>query len=112
MERRKTEGVGYVNTPIGRYQPAEDRKEYSLVNYLIQGTAADCLKEALLRLDSAGLGDGMLLPVHDEVIFEVPAEDAEEAKATIVEAMTDNRWAVPLVVEADGPLARWGDHYR
>ncbi len=111
-QRKHDEGTGYVKTPIGRYQPSEDRKEYSLVNYLIQGTAADVLKEALLRLDAAGLGDAMLLPVHDEIIFEVNQEDVAEATSTIMEVMTDNRWAVPLTVGIDGPLDRWGAKYR
>lgn len=111
-QRLKDEGTAYVKTPIGRLQPADDHRGYSLVNYLIQGTAADVLKEALLRLDAIGLSDAMLVPVHDEIIFEVHESDVEDAKQMIISAMQDDRWAVPLTVGVDGPLSRWGDKYR
>lgn len=111
-ERKEASGAAYVTTPLGRYQPAEDTKDYTLVNYLVQGTAADVLKEALVRLDEAGATDWMILPVHDEVLFDVPAADVDEARHLIATTMPDSRWRSSLSVSVDGPLARWGDHYR
>lgn len=111
-ERQREEGVAYVKTPVGRFQPADDNRGYSLVNYLIQGTAADVLKETLVRLDEAGASDWMLLPVHDEIIFTVPEAETGDAMELISTVMPDDRWAVPLTVGIDGPLKRWGDKHR
>jgi len=110
-ERKRAHGRAFVKTPIGRLEVPRDNKEYALVNSLIQGTAADIFKEALVRLDEAGCGDFMLLPVHDEVIFDVPEESVDEVKDLIIRAMSDDRWAVPVTVGVDGPLDRWGTKY-
>ena len=109
--RKRDEGRAYVKTPIGRLEVSKDDRDYALVNALIQGMAADVFKEALVRLDEAGCGDFMLLPVHDEVIFDVPEDDVDEVKQLITRAMRDDRWAVPITVGIDGPLSRWGDKY-
>lgn len=111
--KRKHDGnVGWVRSPVGRWHPATDGKEYALVNYLVQGTACDILKEALVRLDDAGMGEYMLLPVHDEIIMSVPDEGADEIIAEARAAMTDNRWIVPISVDVEGPLERWGEKYK
>ena len=100
-----------VTTPAGRHQPVDKNYEYRLVNYLIQGTGADILKEKIIALDQAGLGQYMRLPVHDEIIFEVPEEDAVEVAAAAKEIMeVHDRFRCPLTV---GPeiVDRWGDPY-
>ena len=109
--RRLEEGRAYVKTPIGRLELADGDREYALVNALIQGMAADVFKEALVRLDDTDAGQYLLLPVHDEVIVDAPAKDIEEIKRIVVDAMYDDRWAVPLTVGVDGPLDRWGSKY-
>jgi DNA polymerase-1 len=113
-QRLQTEREAYVTTPIGRrhYLPPRDDGFYKLVNYLIQGTAADVLKQKLVALDAAGLGSYLTLPVHDEVIFDVPKDDAEEVARVALQVMQDfDSFAVPLTAGAEfGP--RWGDGYR
>ena len=112
VEQRKREvGRAFVKTPIGRLQVSDDDRDYALVNALIQGMAADVFKEALVRLAESPVGDYLLLPVHDEIIADVPAEDVEEMKQIITTTMRDDRWAVPLTVGIDGPLASWGAKY-
>lgn len=112
-EREHREGVAYVNTPFGRRLPADSGRGYALLNYLLQGHAAELLKRALVRLDAAGLGDALILPIHDEVIASVPSEDAEEAKRLIIECMevNDGSYLVPLLAEGEGPLENWGVKY-
>jgi DNA polymerase-1 len=112
-QRERHEGIAYVHTPFGRRLPADSGRGYTLCNYLLQGHAAELLKRALVRLDNAGLGEALVLPIHDEVIASVPKGDAEEAKRLIVQCMevTDGSYLVPLTAEAEGPLARWGDKY-
>lgn len=107
--RLATEGQAYVLSPLtGRKHVAKDAKEYALVNYLIQGTAAEVFKYKLLELDARGLGEYMVLPVHDEIILDVPKEDAEEVARVVKDTMTDNElFSVPLTAGVD--LAeRWG----
>ena len=113
FQRQRDEGQGYVMTPFGRRLPCDEGRVYSLTNYLLQGHAAEILKDALVRMDAAGLGDYMLLPVHDEVIFSLPEEDAEDAMQTIGTSMSVMEgYAVPMPADPEGPLYRWGDKYR
>lgn len=108
--RLQADGEAWVKTPSGRRQVAENDKAYTLVNFLIQGTAADVLKQALVNLDNAGFGESMLLPVHDEILFTLQDPDVEKE---IVELMEDRtNYQVPLICEAVGGLERWGDKSR
>lgn len=79
--RSKIENVGYVNTIMGRKNPVSKEKSYVGLNALIQGSAADIMKQGLINVDAAvkPLGGIPLLVVHDEVVVEVPSENADEA---------------------------------
>jgi DNA polymerase-1 len=109
-DRFQTEGDAYVKAPIGRIHIAERGKLYTLVNYLIQGAAADVLKMKMLELQQAGLEEFMVLPVHDEVLFDVPHEQVRDVMRTIEAVMPDNTFTVPLTVGVEHH-ARWGDKY-
>lgn len=77
-----------------------------------QGTAADILKQKLVDLEAAGLAQYVLLPVHDEFIFEVPEDSAEEILREAESVMADNEnFAVPITASGE-VLSRWGDPYR
>jgi DNA polymerase-1 len=76
------------------------------MNTPIQGTAADLLKLAMLRLaEPVTPGARMVLTVHDELVFEVPHAEVPEARARIKDAMENvYALAVPLVVDVgSGP---------
>jgi DNA polymerase-1 len=62
-------------------------------------------------MDLAGLGDYMLLPVHDEVIFSVPESEARDVMETIGEVMSITGMAVDVPADPEGPLSRWGEKY-
>lgn len=107
VKRRASEGLGYVTSPLGRRHLSDKGKEYACVNYLIQGTAAEAFKQSLIDLDNSGFGPYMLLPVHDEINFSLPKEQAEDMKADIENIMVRNNYALPLTVE--GSLGNsWG----
>lgn len=111
LRRIAEDGVPWVRTPWGRRQVTDRGSEYKLVNYLIQGTAADVLKDRLVALNNAGLGEYMLLPVHDEVIFDVPTELVDEVSAAVRDVMElRDRFAVPLTIDIK-VVNRWGDKY-
>jgi len=100
-----------VRTRHGRLQRASVDKPYVLTNYLIQGTGADVLKSKIAELSLAGFGKYMVLPVHDEIVFDVPADDAEEIMHDAIDIMTDTTFDPTLTV--DGQIHdRWGDKYR
>jgi DNA polymerase-1 len=81
------------------------------VNYLIQGSAADIFKQTVVDLDRAGLAEHLILPVHDEAVFDVPEGEVEEVARAVVEVFeADRGWTVPLTAGSD-ILDRWGDKY-
>jgi DNA polymerase-1 len=106
---------GYARTLLGRrrYLPeitsgngaVRAEAERMAINAPIQGTAADMMKIAMIRVDRAlrggGLGSRMLLQVHDELLFEAPLSEVEAlaklAQAEMCDAMA---LSVPVGVEA------------
>lgn len=109
-ERAQTEGFPYSRSPLtNRRFMGEEGKEYKLVNFTIQGMAAEILKMKLLELDAAGLGDVLRLPVHDEVIVEVPHEDVAEAVHIMNSVMNDDKLlSIPLTAGVSIG-ERWGE---
>ena len=113
VEQAKADG--YVTTLFGRRRDLPELKssnfnlrsfgERVALNMPIQGTAADIIKAAMVRVDARmraeKLQARLLLQVHDELIVECPAEEAETVKAILVDEMehvVDYR--VPLLVDA------------
>ncbi len=82
---------------------------YKLLNYLIQGSAADQTKQAMIDWDGARDADDLLLaPVHDEVNICAPADIAPAAMRRLRLAMNADRFDVPFRSEGyTGP--NWGD---
>jgi DNA polymerase-1 len=73
--------------------------ERAAVNYIIQGSAAEIMKLALLRLTAQGIMP--VMTVHDEFVLEVPQKDVERMKQVVVHSMsTVTALTVPLLVEA------------
>ncbi len=125
MERMKNlaRKQGYVQTPLGRrcYIPGiNDRNaarrayaERQAINAPLQGGAADVIKRAMVRLApalaGAGLAARLLLQVHDELLLEAPATEAEATAALVGEVMREAAaLSVPLVV-ATGIGANWAE---
>src|SRR5207253_5642557 len=80
-------GRGGVRLSDGRFLPCDRGKEYATLNYDIQGEAARYMKLCLTNMDAAGLTDWLRLPVHDEILLEVPVEHAEEALRVVQDCM-------------------------
>lgn len=108
--RQKTEGVGYARTALTRRKMVADlNKVYALVNWLIQGSAAEVFKDKQLQLDAAGLGQYMIVPVHDEIILDVPDSERDEAIATLRDIMNDTTtFRVPITASVSAG-ERWGE---
>lgn len=122
--RKQAAQDGYVETLLGRrrYFPAlqskqnvqmKNREEREAINAPIQGTAADIMKIAMIRIPSAlkkaKLNAQMLLQVHDELMLEVPKAELEKTVETVKEVMgSAYPLDIPLETEArSGPS--WGE---
>jgi DNA polymerase I-like protein with 3'-5' exonuclease and polymerase domains len=111
-QRKRTEGEAYIWTPYGRKLAADDDREYTLLNYLIQGHASEILKRCMVELDANGLGDFLILPVHDELLLEVPTEMANDVLQLAELVMNDNsNYAVPITWSGEIMTKNWGEKY-
>lgn len=108
--RLEAEGEAYVRSPLtNRKLVADHGKLYTLVNFAIQGMAAEILKMKIVEADAAGLGDYMILPVHDEIDFEVPDVELDDVIPVIKSVMNDDK-LLSVPIESSLDLGkRWGD---
>jgi DNA polymerase-1 len=107
--RQRTEGDAYVRSPLtNRKHVADPRRMYALVNYLVQGTAAEVLKMKGVELDNAGLGDYLVLPVHDEYVADVPQTVVRDAYGTLMEIMNDDSLFTVPITASVSTGKRWG----
>lgn len=102
---------GWIALSDGRHLKVPAAKPYTGFNYLVQGSCAVVLKQSLVDLDLAGLGDYLVLPVHDEIVFDVPTTELVDVVPAIQGLMTREEWRAPLTASAK-TVERWGDPYR
>lgn len=120
---QKTRETGQTRTLFGRVRPIPDINsrnpsarafaERTAINTPLQGTAADLIKLAMIRIDRQLRSDGfrarMLLQVHDELLFEAPPEEVEPVSRIVKEIMEGvYELSVPLVAEI-GVGDNWRD---
>ena len=118
----ETRRTGSVRTLFGRVRPIPDIEsrnpnqrgfaERTAVNTPLQGTAADLIKLAMIAIDrkltEQGLKTRMVLQVHDELLFEVPADETAAIEALV-------RAEMEGVVKLDVPLVAdlaFGENWR
>jgi len=104
---RYLEGIDSPNKNIREFY------ERTAMNTPIQGTAADLIKIAMIRInqkmDSQNLKSGLILQIHDELIFEMPSSELNKKKLMIKEIMENSlRLSIPLVVNFKTGY-RWGE---
>jgi DNA polymerase-1 len=119
-QRKRVKQDGFVSTIFGRKIPFPNANssnpserafvERASINAPIQGSAADIIRRAMIRMEKAFKGEGiedaaMLLQVHDELIFEVPDGSEEKVIPVIVKTMENSAFpavnlTVPLKVDA------------
>ena len=111
--------TGYAGTILGRHRRIDglDSKNHNrraqgerlTINTIIQGSAADLIKVAMIniqrKIDAESLPLKMILQIHDELVFEVPSKDAQKyAKWVADEMASAMKLDVPLKVDVDtGP---------
>lgn len=117
---RKT---GQISTFLGRTRPfpdilsthTGDRQfaERAAVNMLIQGTAADLIKIAMIRTDAAirenGLQSALLLSVHDELVLEVPPDELERVEH-LIKGVMEEVWKLKVPLKVNFAFgSNWAD---
>jgi DNA polymerase-1 len=115
--------TGTVRTLLGRLRRLPDLRaknwqiraeaERQAMNTPVQGSAADLIKKAMIdlhrELKDRALRGRLILQIHDELLLEVPEDEAEETRSLVREVMEGAlRLEVPLVVEARVG-ASWAD---
>jgi len=120
QEARET---GYVTTLLGRRRPLPEvasnnrmvraNGERMAINTPLQGSAADIIKVAMLRVDDAlrheGLAARLVLQVHDELVLELPEAEVDAAREMVVREMgAAASLKVPLVVDT-GVGVNWDE---
>jgi DNA polymerase-1 len=120
--RRSAHATGFVETLLGRRRyfpmlksggnPAlKSREEREAINAPIQGTAADIMKIAMIRippaLAKAGLRGRMLLQVHDELVLECPRAELEPT-ARLAREVMESAYPMSISLSTD---ARWGANW-
>ena len=124
--KQQAQEQGYVETLLGRkrYFPelqSESRAHGSVkaaaqrmaINHPIQGTAADIIKIAMIRLhdelQSRGLGTKMILQVHDELVLEVPDDEVDRA-GRLVRSVMEGAYKLDAPLKVDIKTGRhWGE---
>ena len=120
---KEAEESGFVTTILGRRLPIPDIHSSNgnilsfarrnAINYPIQGSAADIIKAAMIRVDSRirleKLQSRLIMQVHDELVFEVPEEELLKMERLVEEEMGHAVEArVPLKVDISYG-ANWSD---
>ncbi len=124
MEETKKQAhqLGYVQTILGRRRlipevnssnrNLREAAERMAINMPVQGTSADIIKVAMVKLDKEmamlGLKSALLLQVHDELIFEVPEDEMNEMRNLAVKVMSQAiELSIPLKVDTKSGKS-WG----
>lgn len=110
---RENGGIGWITTLAGRRVPVKKDKAYVGVNYIVQGSCSDILRKALVDLDHAGLAEYVVLPIHDELAFDVPEADAEDVAYEAARIMEQATFGLKVKMVVEPALAdRWGEKYK
>ncbi|GAA2230457.1 DNA polymerase [Herbiconiux moechotypicola] len=111
LQRRAEYGKKEVITVSGRHLPLDRDRLYAATNYVVQSTARDLLAQAIVDLFDAGLGDHLLLPVHDEIIAQAPEAEAEEVVQEIGRIMGSTFYGIPILSDPEVYGRSWGSGY-
>lgn len=111
LQRRAEAGKREVITPSGRHLPLDRDRLYAATNYVVQSTARDLLAQAIVDLFDKGLGGHLLLPVHDEIVAQAPAAEAEDVIREIGRVMESDFYGVRITSDTSVYGASWGHGY-
>lgn len=113
MERSAIRTISNRRLPVTRNKKSGDIRAYANVNYAVQSAAREVLVDAWMRLEEGHHRPGIVwLPVHDELVLQVPYDEVVEVIADAEDAMTLDFRGVPVtataipLIDEDG-TSRW-----
>lgn len=102
---------GYITTPSGRVMYVDRDRGYAAMNYMVQGTGRDVTARGIVKLHKAGFTPYMRLPIHDETLSSLPADQAAWGGARIGELMAETMGPVFIGTDAEVGARSWGSLY-
>ncbi|MCZ9884617.1 DNA polymerase [Arthrobacter sp. B2a2-09] len=111
LQKRAEYGKKEVITVSGRHLPLDKDRLYAATNYVVQSTARDLLAQAIVDIFDAGLGDHLLLPIHDELIGSAPEKEAAEVIQEIGRIMGSTFYSIPITSDPEVYGKSWGSGY-
>lgn len=117
---RKVQGVmrqrGFITNRFGRRYEHVHGYEYRGPNYLVQGTCADMMKLALVRIDEElqerGMAAALLSNIHDEVVLSAPAHERGDVIEILTRHMTtwdELEMVVPMTIDVSVSQTNWAE---
>lgn len=109
--RNKHEGQGYIRTLMGRYSRLETYEAYKALNYIVQGSAADLMKAALVKVFEAlkGTQSKIKLTIHDELAIAIKNSERKKVVKLVSDAMTSFDYELPFRIDIEYSETSWGD---
>jgi DNA polymerase-1 len=112
LQHRAEYGKKEVVTLSGRHLPLDRDRLFAATNYVVQSTARDLLAQAIVDVADAGLLDYLRLPIHDELLVEVPGgPEGEEIVRDIARLMESDFQGVPIQTDPELGGRSWGSMY-
>ena len=108
---REAQQNGYIVTPSGRVMYVDRDRGYAAMNYMVQGTGRDVTARGIVKLHKAGFTPYMRLPIHDETLSSLPAEQAVWGGNWIKELMSETMGPVFIGTDAEVGAQSWGSLY-
>jgi DNA polymerase-1 len=99
---------GGIYTVTGRWLPVDRSRAYSALNYYIQSGSRDITARAILNLHAAGFTPWMRLPIHDEIVFSFPKDQAKELTREAARIMAFTIRDVLIPAEGEIGHRSWG----
>ncbi|MFB7671304.1 DNA polymerase [Kitasatospora purpeofusca] len=110
--QRQVQRDGYeLRTPSGRRLVFDRDAAYASFNGEIQSTARDIFAQGMLEIHERGLTPYVLAPIHDEIVADAPAAEAEEVAREIGDAMRMTFRGIPIDTDPDVGGRSWGSLY-
>jgi DNA polymerase-1 len=107
----ESESRGFIITASGRRLLVEKDRGYAALNYAIQSTARDLFCQSMLQVENAGLGEHLLLPIHDELLGQAREEDVEAVAGNVSDAMQTELNGVAIETGLKIGRRSWGSLY-
>jgi DNA polymerase-1 len=104
--------IARITNPFGRPLVVDAIKAYSVVNYLVQSTAADLMKQSLIDvMDDPVLEPTVLLVIHDEILGQAKKRHAQQIVDRLAGTMTRDFMSVPITASGEVYGKSWGHGY-